>query len=258
MGSATRTVILPMRVSRMLAVVCVSSFAVLASSAPSTAAPSPSLVLRYTFNADSTSAIADASSHGITGLLINADPATAFTGGPAGKGKALQLEAPEQQYVAVPENDALDVNSFTLSAWVRYTGVVTPETRGRWEVLEKAGAYWLNIRTDGHVRAGAFFGGCDDSKYWKYLDSTATVSPNTWTHVAATYNGVKLTIYIGGVRSGSLVVQGSTCVNNEPLAIGAKNAPSKGILEAFWDGQLDEVRIYSRALRASGIARLAS
>ncbi|MFL6069722.1 MAG: LamG-like jellyroll fold domain-containing protein [Actinomycetes bacterium] len=46
-------------------------------------------------------------------------------------------------------------------------------------------------------------------------------------------------------------------MNNEPLAIGAKNAPSKGILEAFWDGQLDEVRIYSRALGASGIARLA-
>ncbi|MFL6181271.1 MAG: LamG domain-containing protein [Actinomycetes bacterium] len=246
-----------MRMSRTLAAVCVSSYAILASSGTSIAAPSPSLVVRYTFNTDSTSAIADASTNAITGLLVNADPATAFTLGKTGKGKALQLEAPERQYVAVPEDDALDVNSFTLSAWVRYTGAVTPETRGRWEVLEKAGAYWLNIRTDGHVRTGAFFGGCDDSRYWKYLDSTATVPPNTWTHVAATYNGVKLTIYIGGVRSGSLPVQGSTCVNNEPLAIGAKNAPSKGILEAFWDGQLDEVRIYSRALGASGIARLA-
>jgi hypothetical protein len=246
-----------MRISKMVAVACVSAVALLASSATSSAAPSPSLMLRYTFNTDSTTAIADTSTNGITGLLVNADPATAFTGGMAGKGKALQLQATEQQYVSVPEDDALDVNSFTLSAWVRYTGVVTPETRGRWEVLEKAGAYWLNIRTDGHVRAGAFFGGCDNSQYWKYLDSTATVSPNTWTHVAATYNGANLTTYVGGVRSGSLSVQGNICVNNEPLAIGAKNAPSKGILEAFWDGQLDEVRIYNRALRATRIARLA-
>ena len=246
-----------MRISKMLAVACISPVALMASSATSSAAPSPSLVLRYTFNTDSTTAIADSSTNGITGLLVNGDPATAFTSGGAGKGRALQLQATEHQYVSVPEADALDVDSFTLSAWVRYTGVVTPETRGRWEVLEKAGAYWLNIRTDGHVRTGAFFGGCDNSQYWKYLDSTATLSPNTWTHVAATYDGAKLTIYIGGIRSGALAVQGSTCVNNEPLAIGAKNAPSKGILEAFWDGRLDEVRIYDRALSASRIAQVA-
>ena len=125
-------------------------------------------------------------------------------------------------------------------------------------MLEKAGAYWLNIRTDGRLRAGGFFGGCESSQFWKYTDSTATVPTDVWTHVAATYNGAKLVLYIDGVRSGSLNVTGDTCANDEPLAIGAKDAPAKGILEAFWDGQLDEIRIYSRALRGQRIARLAA
>jgi hypothetical protein len=246
-----------MRFRLGLACVCASAIAVFVPIAPSTAAPSSSLVLRYSFNSDSTTAIADSSATGITGQLVNADPATAFVASMTGKGKALRLSEPDRQYVAVPENDALDVNHYTLSAWVRYTGVTTPETRGRWEVLEKAGAFWLNIRTDGQVRAGGFFGGCEASQYWQYLDSVATVPANTWTHVAATYNGTKLTIFVNGVRTASRSVTGTTCANDEPLAVGAKNAPAKGILEAFWDGQLDEVRIYNRALRASRIAHIA-
>jgi hypothetical protein len=246
----------------VLTVVIAVLLALCVPASPSRAAPAASpavnLVLRYSFNSDATTAIADSSTHGITGQLINADPATAFVKSRAGKGKAIRLHAADQQYVAVPENDALDVDHYTLSAWVRYSGVTTAESRGRWEVLEKAGAFWLNIRTDGQVRAGGFFGGCEATQYWQYLDSGVMVPAQSWSHVAATYNGSRLAIYINGVRTASRAIAGTTCSNDEPLAVGAKNAPAKGILEAFWDGRLDEVRIYDRALRASRIAQIAS
>lgn len=233
------------------------SCAVILTLGPAAAAPAPNLVLRYSFQNDATNQIHDSSMYHVAGSLTNADPSTAFVPSKAGLGKAVQLLAPQRQYIAVPESDRLDVNSFTLAAWVRYSGVVTPETRGRWEVLEKAGAYWINVRTDGHVRAGGFFGGCAASRYWRYLDSTTSVAAQTWTHIAATYNGSRLIIYVNGARSGSMAVTGATCRNDEPLAVGAKDAPTKGILEAFWDGQLDEVRIYQRALGAAQIADLA-
>jgi hypothetical protein len=244
--------------AKVILVASVALLALVLPLTPTAGAPAPDLVLRYSFNADATSEISDSSSNQISGTLVNADPATAFVPGRAGNGKALSLTATQQQYVTVPEDAALDVKRFTLAAWVRYTGTITPETRGRWEVLEKAGAYWLNVRTDGRLRAGGFFGGCESSQFWRYTDSTATVPTDVWTHVAATYNGTKLALYVNGVRSGSLNVTGDTCINDEPLAIGAKNAPAKDILEAFWDGQLDEIRIYSRALRAVRIARLAT
>ena len=105
------------------------------------------------------------------------------------------------------------------------------------------------------MRVGGFFGGCS-SGAWKYLDSTRTVPVNTWTHVASTYNGTRLTVWINGQRAGSRAVTGRTCSNNHPLAIGAKNYPAKGLLEAFWDGRLDDIRVYRRALSASEVRRL--
>jgi hypothetical protein len=229
---------------------------IMATNVSVSAAVSPNLVLLYKFNADTTSSIKDSSTNGLTGTLVNADPDTAFVTGAPGKKLGLQLVASERQYVDVPESSALDVDRFTLAAWIRYTGVSTDDTHGRWEVLEKAGAYWLNIRTDGKVRAGGFFGGCVNSQYWTYLDSNRTVPTSVWTHVAATYNGSKLSLYINGQRTGSLDVTGATCSNDEPLAIGAKNAPAKGVLEAFWDGRLDDVRIYDKALTATRISGL--
>ena len=237
--------------------VCAAGFALLASSV-SSAAVSPNLVLFYKFDTDTTTAIKDSSLNAITGTLINANPATAFVPGAPGKKNGLNLVASQRQYVAVPERNVLDVNRYTLAAWVRYTGVQTPDTLDRWEVLEKAGAYWLNIRTNGRVRAGGFYGGCANNQFWKFFDSTRTVPTNAWTHVAVTYNGSRLVIYINGMAAGSFALTGTTCSNNEPLAIGAKNAPSKGILEAFWDGQLDDVRIYNKPLTATQIAGLAS
>jgi len=245
-----------MRFGVAVAATCVASAALLAPTVPSTAA-SPSLVLSYQFNTDTTAAIRDSSASGLTGTLVNADPATAFVTGAPGKKKGLKLSASQQQFVDVPQSSALDVDRYTLAAWVRYTGVQTPDTLGRWEVMEKAGAYWLNVRTNGKVRAGGFYGGCADSQHWKYLDSSAAVPSNVWTHVAATYNGSRLVIYIDGMQSGSMSVTGTTCSNDEPLAVGAKNAPAKGILEAFWDGRLDDVRIYNKALSATRIGALA-
>ncbi|MEO8329819.1 MAG: LamG-like jellyroll fold domain-containing protein, partial [Candidatus Nanopelagicales bacterium] len=156
--------------------------ALLAPTPATSAAPSSSLVLLYKFDTDTSTAIEDSSPSALTGTLINADPDTAFVSGAPGRNKGLQLVASQQQYVGVPEGNALDVNRYTLTAWVRYTGVSTPETRDRWEVLEKAGAYWLNIRTNGRVRAGGFYGGCENSQYWKYFDSTSVVPTDVWTH----------------------------------------------------------------------------
>jgi hypothetical protein len=221
------------------------------------AAVSPNIVLLYKFDAHRGLSVTDSSSSHLDGTLVNAAASSAYVPGRSGYRTALSLAAAQHQYVDVPQGPSLDVNRFTLAALVRYTGKQTPETLDRWEVLEKAGAYWLNIRTDGHVRAGGFFGGCANNRYWKYFDSARTVPTNTWTHVASTYNGSKLTIYIDGVAAGSMKVTGVTCSNDEPLAVGAKNAPAKGLLEAFWDGQLDDVRVYNKALTAKQIAKLA-
>lgn len=213
------------------------------------------LVLHYAFENDTGTTARDSSPNLLNGTYVNTTAAAARSTSLNGHGRAAALVGADHEYVAVPERNALDVDRYTLAAYVRYTGVENDQTKGRWEVLEKADSYWINIRTDGRVRVGGFFGGCS-SAAWRYLDSTRAVALNTWTHVASTYDGTTLTVWINGQRAGSRAVSGRTCNNNQPLAIGAKNQPAKGLLEAFWDGRLDDVRIYRRALSANEIAAL--
>ncbi|HEX2706057.1 MAG TPA: LamG domain-containing protein [Candidatus Lustribacter sp.] len=222
---------------------------------PSAAVPS-AIVLSYPFENLAGGIVRDVSPSRLDGMLVNTTAAAATSASVPGHGTAVALVGAGHQFVAVPEGNALDVDRYTLTALVRYTGIPNDQTLGRWEVLEKAGAYWMNVRTNGRVRVGGFYGSCTATSAWKFFDSTTAVPLNTWTHLAATYNGSTLTVWINGSKSGSMAVTGRTCSNNEPLAIGAKNAPSKGLLEAFWDGQLDDVRIYNRALSAAGIAAL--
>lgn len=242
-----------------LAVALGSVVAPTASTAPvagAALAPTTSgLVLNYSFDADSGTTARDSSVNRINGTYVNTTAVAARSTGLPGLGTAITLVGANRQYVSVPERNVLDVDRFTVAAQVSYTGVQNDRTFGRWEVIEKADAYWINIRTDGRIRVGGFFGGCTSAR-WRYLDSSVVVPTNTWTHVAATYNGATLGVWVNGVRVGSRAVTGRTCSNNNPLAVGAKNYPAKGLLEAFWDGRLDDIRIYNRALTGTEIRGL--
>jgi hypothetical protein len=61
---------------------------------------------------------------------------------------------------------------------------------------------------------------------------------------------------VDGHATGAKRVTGRTCVSGEPLAVGANKNPSKGLLEAFWDGRLDDVRVHDRALSPEAVRQL--
>ena len=77
------------------------------------------------------------------------------------------------------------------------------------------------------------------------LDSAATypTDGNTWVHVAATYDGATIRIYINGVLDGSKNSQFNIAANSLALGIGAQSDGYRPL-----DGALDDVRVYSRAL----------
>jgi cell division protein FtsB len=82
-----------------------------------------------------------------------------------------------------------------------------------------------------------------------------SVPLNTWAHIVYTYSNRNVNVYKNGVLKYS-----QTNTDNEPLnygtsfTIGAKAAPAYDL----WHGQLDELRIYSRALTPSEIQYLAT
>ncbi|HEY7019302.1 MAG TPA: LamG domain-containing protein, partial [Gaiellaceae bacterium] len=72
---------------------------------------------------------------------------------------------------------------------------------------------------------------------------SAAVPLNTWTHLASTYDGSTLKLYVNGVLAGSKAVTGSLAATTNPLRIGGNT-----IWSEWFSGQIDEVRLYKRAL----------
>jgi hypothetical protein len=71
---------------------------------------------------------------------------------------------------------------------------------------------------------------------------------NIWTHLAATYDGTTLRLYVNGVQAGSRAVSGAIQVSNRPLRIGGNS-----VWGEWFAGRIDEVRIYRRALSAAEV-----
>jgi hypothetical protein len=73
-----------------------------------------------------------------------------------------------------------------------------------------------------------------------------------WTHLAATYDGRILRVYVNGTQVGSITTSGG----NLGTSTGALRIGGNTIWGEFFNGTIDDVRIYNRALSAAEINNL--
>ncbi len=84
------------------------------------------------------------------------------------------------------------------------------------------------------------------------MDSGTPLSLNTWTHVVMVHDGAKDIIYFNGAQVNEKAVTGALDKTKYPLGIGYDPIDNGG----FFDGALDDVQIYNRALSAPEVAAL--
>jgi hypothetical protein len=131
----------------------------------------------------------------------------------------------------------------TLEAWVlKQSNKVDVGVVGSWVGSQGGGAMiWVDHQSGRYRLAiGTNFG--------SYLDSGRTPTIGQWQHVAATYDGTTARFYVDGVETASAPYAGNVG-DGSSWRIGAYGAPATG----FFDGSIDNVRIYDRALSASEI-----
>jgi hypothetical protein len=78
------------------------------------------------------------------------------------------------------------------------------------------------------------------------------VNDGRWHHVAAVYDGARVSLYADGRLDMSVEAAGTTRTNDYKVFIGA-NAEKPG---RNWNGLIDDVRIYSCGLNAEELARI--
>ena len=205
-----------------------------------TAPPVTGLVAAYGFDEATGPTATDSSGNGNNGTLNGA------SWNPTGRfGAALAFDG-VNDIVTIPDAASLDLTTgMTMEAWVR------PSTLGNGyrTVLMKerpnASSYALYANGSGNSRVPIA-----EIYTTSYRDTlgTSQLPLDTWTHLAATYNGTVLALYVNGVQASQLLVTGAITTSTSPFRIGGNT-----IWNEWFQGDIDEVRVYSRPLTATEI-----
>ncbi|MDB6110190.1 MAG: exported protein of unknown function, partial [Pedosphaera sp.] len=86
--------------------------------------------------------------------------------------------------------------------------------------------------------------------------TSATFGPNgTWQHVVAVYDQAAgiMRLYINGTQAASTTPRATLLNTSDPITIGARKPSNAGTYSLNFDGRIDEVAIYNRALSPTEI-----
>jgi hypothetical protein len=197
------------------------------------------LIAAYAFEESTGSTTADATGKGHTGTVTGTDWAD------DGKnGRGLWFPTGNNWVTIADANDLDLTNGMTIEAWVNPFGL------GGWNtILMKEGT-------------GSQFGYAlyaNDNSPWPAVTvqianvdrsavGTTAIPLNTWSHVAATYDGTTLRLYVNGVQVGSRAQTGTLRTTTGPLRLGGND-----LWGEYFHGIMDDVRIYNRALTQTEI-----
>jgi hypothetical protein len=175
-------------------------------------------------------------------------------------------------HVAVPDQPNLNLQRFTIAVWVFATLLDGQETELILSKEPESGfdfaltQYEIGIKSKtpgeddliprGHL--AFYIGGLSGlpNDYSRWVDGGQAIPLNAWTHVALTFDGTSAVAYINGTVTRSLSgLAGTIGSSASPLMLGAR---SPGELankpQDRFNGLIDEVEIYDRALTAEEVA----
>ncbi len=137
-------------------------------------------------------------------------------------------------HIQIPDNDALDMESYTVEFWVKplQFGTTVP-------IIEKGNNFQVLLRHDGFIDA-------------QRIRSDQSLALNQWSHVAVSYDKANknMQFYVNGHLVGEKdlnLVSEPFGTNDQPITI-AKAVNGQG-----FKGSLDEVRIWNKARTSSQI-----
>ena len=148
-------------------------------------------------------------------------------------GGALELDG-DGDFVEVLNESNFDLaNAMTLAAWVK---IYAP--KNDMKIISKGAAFCVGRDYDYDVLT--FSSDCIGMP----ITGTISVFDFKWHHVAVTYDGTTESLYVDGILDIARTAPGDVILNDENVLIGNFSL----ISDSQWWGQIDDVRIYNRAL----------
>ncbi len=204
------------------------------------------LVGHWKLDETSDTVVSDASGYGNHGATRN------MAGSPWTNGKisgALEFDG-SNDYVQIPHSDELNgTDALTYSAWVYAHG-----WSGTSQVMAKSvhgggtGRAQMGIFSEGGVLKGRA-----ETVDGRREVSTSLTTLNAWVHVALVFDGTSLNLYVDGILEGDYSFAATTLIQTtDPLNFSKR----VGTSQYYFDGLIDDVRVYNRALSLAEIQAL--
>jgi hypothetical protein len=156
--------------------------------------------------------------------------------------------------IVIPNSDTLNPGNITLSAWLK-----AADRDGFWNrIMDKDySAYCFDLGGDDNNKSAR--GKLQFETSAGAMGTDRALNDDRWHHIAATYDGKTLRCYIDGVeKSRPATSPGPLKKSTWDLCIG-NSVVDYGTGEFLaYDGLIDEVRIYNRALTTDEIKALAT
>jgi len=165
---------------------------------------------------------------------IAGDPGTCAYGVFNGSISFIQLDddlSTSDSLLDIPDN-------LTITTWIN-TNVIP--SSGLKSILSKDENYEFHINSSGQI----FW-------WWRWDTLTTTGASLTvgqWHHIAVTWRSGEQVIYIDGIERARSAVAGTLDINDDPLQVGQ----DLNIASRFFDGLIDEVRIYENFLTVAEV-----
>jgi hypothetical protein len=191
------------------------------------------------------------------GTLTNMDPASDWV--VSGGKLALDFDG-SNDYVAINDTSQLRVTSaFIFSAWFRRVADGSM-LQNYFQTSTVAGVV-LGWNSDGisPARLGGLIGrntGTTRGTDWQVVVGGTTISDSLWHHAVFSFDLRTISIFLDGRLDGQVNwTQPAGFQSTSIVRIGV-NEFQTGVRNSFFNGQLDDLRIYNRALTAGEVRQL--
>lgn len=187
-----------------------------------------------------------------------------FVPGKVGQGVKLN----QGGYIEIPDSPALQNQEITIDAWVKPMGPGPNNDQWGSPIVVKgfqfpAGQYnvsvslWWSTNISGNQKFAFGIGNVYANWNTNVVVSNNNFTAGNWYHVAATYDGYTMKLYVNGQLEGTKSLVTNITYDNTPWTIGstASHIRAVGYPRTF-NGIIDEVEIFDRALSTKEIQRI--
>jgi cellulose/xylan binding protein with CBM9 domain/concanavalin A-like lectin/glucanase superfamily protein len=201
----------------------------------------------------------DSSGNGLNGTAVG-DPV--YGAGFDGLGSAMDFDGIDD----VVELGPVDVvgGGITLSAWIKPDTFAISDARIISKATEWAGDshFWM-MSTQAETQLRFRLMTDEGSAITTLVSPNAVLETGVWMYVTATWDGATMRVYRDGIEVGSVAKGGAAVAVDPTVSAAIGSQPSDAFdtdpshVVKFFDGLIDEVAIYNRALSVSEMLYLA-